>query len=123
MDAPLAETLRQGAWVRPENRWQDAPNSIHNDDVARAVGMRAGTIPGTVHLDHFRPLMDELFGDRWPIDGAISMYYTFATSHREEVRAVINAPPGRCWDSDAIFPAWIETPEGKTVAKGTVSVG
>jgi hypothetical protein len=119
----IAEALRQGAWVQPENRWQAAPNSIHNDDVARSVGMRGGTIPGTVHLGHFRALLDDLFGDRWLIDGAVSMFYTYATTNREDVRAVIKAPAGRCWDRDAVFPAWVETPEGKTVCKGTVSIG
>ena len=119
----IAEAPRHGQWVQPENRWQAAPNSIHNDDVARSVGMRVGTIPGTVHLGHFRPLLDDLFGDRWLINGAVSMFYTYATTNREDVRAVIKAPPGRCWDLDAIFPAWVETPEGKTVCKGTVSVG
>jgi hypothetical protein len=119
----VAEAVRHGAWVQPENRWQAAPNSIHNDDVARSVGMRGGTIPGTVHLGHFAPLLDDLFGDRWLIDGAISMFYTYATTNREDVRAVVKAPPGRCWERNAVFPAWVETPEGKTVAKGTVSVG
>jgi hypothetical protein len=122
MEAATAE-LRHGGWVQPVNRWQGAENSIHNDDVARSVGMRGGTIPGTVHLNHFRPLLDELFGDRWLINGAVSMYYTYATAHLEDVRAVIKAPPGRCWDEDAVFPAWVETPDGKTVCKGTVSIG
>jgi hypothetical protein len=110
--------------VQPVNRWQDAgETSIHNDQVARSVGMRGGTIPGTVHLGHFRPLLDELFGDRWLINGAVSMFYTYATADREDVRAVIKTTPGRCWDLDAVFPAWVETPEGKTVCKGTVSIG
>jgi hypothetical protein len=123
MTTTTVEDLRQGAWMQPVNRWQGADNSIHNDEVARSVGMRGGTIPGTVHLNHFRPLMDELFGDRWLINGTVSMYYTYATAHLEDVRAVIKAPAGRCWDLDAIFPAWVETPEGKTVCKGTVSIG
>jgi hypothetical protein len=124
MESMTLDEPRQGAWVQPVNRWQDAgENSIHNDQVARSVGMRGGTIPGTVHLGHFRPLLDELFGDRWLINGAVSMFYTYATADREDVRAVIKAPPGRCWDLDAVFPAWVETPEGKTVCKGTVSIG
>ena len=94
MTTTTVEDLRQGAWVQPVNRWQGADNSIHNDEVARSVGMRGGTIPGTVHLNHFRPLMDELFGDRWLINGTVSMYYTYATAHLEDVRAVIKAPPG-----------------------------
>ena len=119
----LADETRHGAWVQPVNRWQNGVNSIHNDETARALGMRGGTIPGSVHLGHFRPLLDDLFGDRWLINGAISMFYTYATTHLEDVRAVIKARPDRCWDETAQFAAWVETPEGKTVCKGTVSVG
>jgi hypothetical protein len=123
METQVDPDLRRGAWVQPVNRWQGAENSIHNDAVARQVGLRGGTIPGTVHLNHFRPLMDDLFGDRWLINGTISMFYTYATTHLEDVRAVVKAPPGRCWDKDAIFPAWVETQDGKTVCKGTVAIG
>lgn len=114
---------RQGAWVKPVNRWQGAENSIHTDSVAQSLGMRGGTIPGTVHLNHLRPLLDDVFGDRWLIDGVISMFYTYATTDGEDVRAVIKAPPGRCWDKDVLFNAWVENPDGKVVIKGTVSVG
>ena len=117
----LAE--RRGAWVKPVNRWQGAENSIHTDSVAQSLGMRGGTIPGTVHLNHLRAVLEDLFGDRWLIDGVISMFYTYATTDGEDVRAVIKAPPGRCWDKEAQFNAWVENPDGKTVIKGTVSVG
>ena len=111
-----------GAWVQPRNRWQNAgPNTIHNDAVAKKVGMRGGTIPGTVHLSHLAPLLSELFGDRWLREGPISMFYTFATLDGEDVRAVVAAPPAGA--SDVQLEAWVETPEGKTVCKGTVAVG
>ncbi len=115
--------VQRGAWVKPVNRWQGAENSIHTDSVAQSLGMRGGTIPGTVHLNSFGPLMTEVFGDRWLIDGVISMFYAYATTDGEPTRAVIKAPPGRCWDKDASFNAWVENEEGKTVIKGTVSVG
>src|ERR1019366_7912001 len=108
MEAVTAEP-RLGAWVQPVNLWQGAENSIHNDEVARKGGMRGGTIRGSVHLTHLRPLLDELFGGRWLIHGAVSMYYTYADSHLEDVRAVIKAPPVRCWDEPAVFPPWVET--------------
>ncbi|HEY3800159.1 MAG TPA: hypothetical protein VGL58_17570 [Caulobacteraceae bacterium] len=119
----VEDTVRQGAWDHPALRGQGGENSIHNDEVAKRVGMRGATIPGVVHLRHFGPLLDELFGDRWLIDGAVSMYYTYATLSGEAVRGVIKAPDGRCWDRDASFPAWVETEDGKTAAKGTVSIG
>lgn len=111
-----------GAWVRPRNRWQTGENSIHNDEVAKKVGMRGGTIPGTVHLSHFAPILTDLFGDRWLKDGVISMYYTFATLDGEEVRAVVERPPAGATDNVQL-KAWVETPEGREVCTGTVSVG
>src|SRR5512138_1027941 len=111
-----------GEWRQPRNQWQGAENSIHTDAVAKSIGMRGGTIPGVVHLGHFRPILTELFGERWLSRGSISMYYTYATLDREEVRAVVEAPPAGATDNVQLV-AWVETPDGKTVCKGTVSVG
>lgn len=110
-----------GAWQKPVNRWQGAENSIHTDSVARKVGMRGGTIPGTVHLSHFVPILDELFGQRWLKTGSISMYYTYATTDGEDVRAIVKSPPTNA--KDVQLDAWVETPEGRVVCKGTVAVG
>src|SRR4051812_11604957 len=63
-----------GEWQQPVNKWQGLPNSIHTDAVAEKVGMRGGTIPGSVHLGHFRPILDKLFADRWLKTCAVSMY-------------------------------------------------
>src|SRR5215469_4068000 len=87
-----------GIWQQPVNLWQGAENSIHNDSVARKVGMRGGTIPGTVHLSHFVPILDELFGDRWLTTGSVSMYYTYATTDREDVRAIVKTPSSKADD-------------------------
>jgi hypothetical protein len=117
----VREGVREGAWVRPENRWQGGANSIHNDETARKVGMRGGAIPGTVHLGHFQPILDEMFADRWLKDGVVSLYYTYATLDKEQVRAVVRAPAGPA--PDGLYEAWVETPDGKTVAKGHVACG
>jgi hypothetical protein len=110
-----------GAWQQPVNRWQGAENSIHTDSVAKKIGMRGGTIPGTVHLTHFQPILRELFGERWLRDGSISMFYTYATIDREDVRAIVKRPPEGA--TDIQLDAWVETKEGRVVCKGTVSVG
>lgn len=109
-------------WLQPINKWQGAPNSIHTDSVARKVGMRGGTIPGTVHLAHFRAPLTQLFGDRWLKTGSVSMFYTYATVDREDVRAVVKLPPAGVED-DVQLDAWVETKEGRVVCKGTVAVG
>ena len=118
---PETSDRRIGAWRQPVNLWQGAENSIHTDSVARTVGMRGGTIPGTVHLSHFVPILDHLFGDRWLQNGSISMYYTFATTDREDVRAIVKTPIANAHDLQ--LDAWVETPEGRVVCKGTVAVG
>ena len=116
----IAEKQVVSEWFSPVNRWMDLPNSIHNEEVATKIGMRGGTIPGTVHLNHFVPLIQEHWGQVWYERGTISMYYTYATTHKEKVRAVIATPSGQ---SDEKVDAYVETPEGQIVAKGSLSVG
>lgn len=107
-------------WQQPVNRWANAENSIHNDDVAKEIGMRGGTIPGTVHLNHFMPIIMDRWGKRWYENGSISMFYTFATTDREGVRAVMNEPAA---GDDVKVDAWVENSEGTIVAKGSLSIG
>jgi hypothetical protein len=118
--APQENDRITGAWQQPVNLWQGAENSIHTDSVAKRVGMRGGTIPGTVHLSHFAPILDELFGNRWLTTGSISMYYTYATTDREDVRAIVRTSAKT---NDVQLDAWVETAEGRVVCKGTVAVG
>lgn len=121
----MPELLNQEAklvseWQQPINRWADLPDSIHNDAVATKIGMRGGTIPGNVHLNHFVPLIQDTWGLAWYEKGAISMYYTFATTHMEDVRAVMVKPTV---GGSAKVDAYVETPEEKIVCKGSLSVG
>jgi hypothetical protein len=119
--ADLHDDRITGEWLQPANLWQGQENSIHNDAVARKVGMRGGTIPGTVHLSHFRPILTELFGDRWFRSGSISMFYTYATIDREDVRAIVKRPPAGA--TEVQLDAWIENRDGRVVCKGTVAAG
>jgi len=110
-----------GGWRAPKNLWTGLKTSIHDDNVAKSVGMRGGTIPGTIHLSLFAPLMLEIFGKRWFEKGSLSVYYTFATTHLEEVRAIVQIPPVEA--KDVQVEARIEMPSGQVVATGTVAVG
>lgn len=83
--------------------------------------MRGGTIPGTVHLTHFRPLLAALFGPRWYEKGSISMYYTFATTDGEPVRAIVEAP--KQTRDDIQLAARVEDEQSRVVCKGTVAIG
>ena len=77
-----------GEFRTPRNAFQQAPNSIHNDAVASKLGFKGGTVPGSVHMDQFVPMLLQAYGDRWFETGDISLYFTQATVDAEPVRAV-----------------------------------
>jgi hypothetical protein len=120
-DIIVKEGWVYGGWRAPENLWRGLTTSIHDDGVAKKVGMRGGTIPGTIHLSLFAPLLLKMFGDRWFEKGSLSLYYTFATVDREEVRAVIKMPPEGV--EDIQVEARAEMRDGKVIATGTVALG
>lgn len=118
-----------GGWRAPENLVREKTTSIHDDDVAKSVGMRGGTIQGTIHLSMFTPLAQKIFGDRWFEQGTVSMYYTFATIDKEEVRSIIELPPDTTEEmlpiatKDVQVKAWAELKNGQQIMTGTVSIG
>lgn len=120
-DITVNDDYMYGGWRAPVNIWGGDPNSIHTEETAQQVGMRGGTIPGTIHLNPFPPLFIKLWGQRWFEHGSLSIFYTFATTDREDVRAVIAIPSEGV--EDVQVEARVETPDGRTVAQGTVSVG
>ncbi len=118
-----------GGWRAPENLIRASTTSIHDDNVAKSVGMRGGTIQGTIHLSMFAPLAQKIFDDRWFEQGTVSMYYTFATIDKEEVRAIIELPPDTTEEmlpiatKDVQVKAWAELKNGQQIMTGTVSIG
>jgi hypothetical protein len=120
-DVIVKDGYMYGGWREPINIWMNAPGSIHNDDVAEKIGMRGGTIPGTIHLNLFPPVLLEVFGNQWYETGSLSMFYTYATMHREKVRAVVGMP--KEGETDVQLEARVEMQDGRTVAKGSVSIG
>lgn len=83
--APLS-----GPFRAPHNGFQQAPGSIHNDEVASKLGFKGGTVPGSVHMDQFAPMLVELYGAEWFETGNISCHFTQATVDREEVQAFVH---------------------------------
>lgn len=120
-DITIKDGFVFGGWREPRNIWRNLTTSIHDDSTAQKVGMRGGTIPGTIHLSLFPPVMLKVFGDQWFETGSLSLYYTFATTDREKVRAIIAQPPEGA--TDIQVDARVEMPDGTIVAKGTVSIG
>lgn len=86
---------RTGEFRTPRNAFQQAAGSIHNDAVASKLGFKGGTVPGSVHMDQFVPMLLDLYGQRWFETGDISLYFTQATVDAEAVRAVVTPGSGR----------------------------
>jgi hypothetical protein len=94
----MSETLApplEGAFRAPHNAFQQSAGSIHNDAVASKLGFKGGTVPGSVHMDQFAPLLLQLHGERWFETGDMSLYFTQATVDAEPVRAVVTPGDGR----------------------------
>lgn len=94
--------------------------NIHEDDTAQRLGFRGGTIPGSIHMDQFVPLLIEAFGQAWFETGSLSLNFRNATTDREEVVALVACPTSR---SDVQVEVRMERPDGTQVAIGTASLG
>ncbi|MFW9948980.1 MAG: hypothetical protein ACFFKA_02495 [Candidatus Thorarchaeota archaeon] len=120
-DIEVKDGYIYGEWREPKNLWTNLTDSIHDDSIAKSVGMRGGTIPGTIHLSLFGPVALEIFGNRWFEKSTLSLYYTYATTDRERVRAIMALPPEGVEDTQV--EAKIELIDGHIVAQGTISIG
>lgn len=110
-----------GTWHRARNFDIGMGDTIHSDEMAKKVGFRGGAVVGLYHLDLFPPLLLKAFGQRWFEQGSLSIYYTYALTDGEQLRAVVATPPAG--EENVQVKAWLETPEGQTVGTGTASVG
>jgi hypothetical protein len=89
------DVRRTGAYRAPRNMHQEAQGSIHNDEVASKLGFRGGTVPGSIHMDQFVPLLTEVHGPAWFESGGMSVYFTRATTDNEPVQASVEPGPAR----------------------------
>jgi len=79
----------EGDFRAPRNLHSEAKGSIHNDAVASKLGFKGGTVPGSIHMDQFVPMLVEAFGNEWFERGDLSLYFTQATVDNERVRALL----------------------------------
>jgi len=117
----IKEGYIYGEWRKAINAAAHMVHSIHDNAVGKKVGMRGGVVAGTIHLDLFPPILVETFGQRWFEQGTISLYFTYALLHGEELRVVMQAGPKGA--KDVQVETQLESRDGHTVARGTVSVG
>jgi len=113
--------VRTGPIRHSVNGSINAKGSIHDDATATKLGMRGGTVAGSIHMDLFGPLLLETFGERWWETGNLSLYFTNATTDREPVQASLGIPAEGV--SDLQVEAWVDRADGMRVAEGTAAVG
>src|SRR3990167_860139 len=97
----------------------DGHKSIHDDDMAAGLGLRAGPIEGPTHFSQFDPLLHALFGRAWFETGCISAHYQTMVVEGEAVRAFVQRPA----DGERFTRIWAEKRDGTPVLTGTASVG
>lgn len=118
-DGVIAGPLRE-----PRNLEQALKGSIHDDATAVKLGLRGGTVAGSLHMEQFPPLLTHLFGRRWWQTGGLSLYFRYATTDREKVQCFSRRPePDPAAHDDARTEVWIDHEDGHRVAEGTASVG
>jgi hypothetical protein len=109
-----------GPYRRPRNLESKDPSSIHNDETARKLGFRGGTIAGSFHMEQFPPSLVRAFGERWFERGGLSCYFRNATMDNEAVRTLVQSPSGAV---DEQVNVWMERDDGMQVLEGTASAG
>jgi hypothetical protein len=97
----------------------DSHKSIHDDDMAAGLGLRAGPIEGPTHFSQFDPLLHHVFGQSWFETGCISAHYQNMVVEGEEVRAFVRLPSANARSTRI----WAEKRDGTPVLTGTASVG
>lgn len=128
-DIPFAVTAREdgvfaGPLREPRNLEQEIKGSIHDDAMAVKLGLRGGTVAGSLHMEQFMPLLTHLFGRRWWQTGGLSLYFRYATTDRERVQCFARKPePDPATHDDSRAEVWIDHENGERVAEGTASVG
>jgi hypothetical protein len=83
-----------GPWRQPCNNASHEAGTIHDDHTAQALGLRGGTVAGSIHMEQFVPLLVHAFGDTWQQRGSMSLWFRAPTVDREPVRAMIDRGSG-----------------------------
>lgn len=118
--SPLADGVIAGPLRHPRNLEQSIPGSIHEDTTARKLGLRGGTVAGSLHMEQFPPLLVEALGEDWWRTGGLSLYFRYATTDGEGVQC-FGRRPGNGQAGEQI-PVWMDMEDGRRVAEGTAWV-
>lgn len=80
-----------GPWRSPrqmlDDQTYDGHSSVHDEATAADLGLSGAPIEGPTHFSQFDPLGEDLFGERWFIDGCISAHFETMVVEGDRVRA------------------------------------
>lgn len=114
----VAGPLRQPRQMLADQQ-VDGHKSIHDDDTAEKLGLRAGPIEGPTHFSQFDPLLVQIFGEEWFRTGCISAHYQTMVVEGESVRAFVEQPaPGA-----KFVRLFAQKADGTPVLTGSASIG
>jgi hypothetical protein len=106
-----------GPWRKPKNSSADEAGGIHDNQTAQKLGFEGGTIPGSISMEQFTPLLTNHFGDEWWMTGGLSVFLSRPVFDNEPVRCML----GPRTDNKA--RVWMENKDGDIVVTGTASLG
>lgn len=93
--------------------------SLHDDDMAKKLGFKAGPIEGPTHFSQFVPLLEQIWGEDWFERGCFSAHYKNMVVEGEEVRAFVEVPLAGATSTRA----WAEKADGTPVLEASASIG
>lgn len=116
---------KDGVWSgpvrQPANASLHEKGTIHDNERAKELGLRGGTVAGSIHMEQFPPVLDAAFGEDWLRQGGLSLYFLNATLDQEPVQCFVKL------DEESADPvraqAWMEAPDGTMICQGTANFG
>lgn len=118
----MSSDVLAGPVRHPRNLEQSIAGSIHADETAQRLGLRGGTVAGSLHMEQFPPLLMHALGEDWWREGGLSLYFRYATTDYEGVQCSCR-PPGANLESGDQIDVWMNMEDGRRVAEGTAWVG
>ncbi len=97
----------------------DGHASIHDDETARKLGFKGGTIEGPTHFSQFTPLGYAVWGEAWFAHGCLSAHYRNAAFEGEQVQAHLRRPAA----GERQAEVWMLRADGTEILRGTASLG
>ena len=117
-DGVLAGPLRAPRQMLAVQEY-DGHASIHDDETARKLGFKGGTIEGPTHFSQFAPLGHAVWGEAWFVHGCLSAHYRNAAFEGEQVQAFLRRPAAGARQAEV----WMLRADGTEILRGTASLG